>query len=107
VPELGAAPGLLDVARRWAATLADTKGVTLPPEELEPLLLEIAHDAVGHVVPGQDGALHRFTALYAASPMGIALADPDGEVVEANLALGQLLGCSPDKLRGRHLTDFG
>src|SRR5213083_76970 len=101
VPEPGAAPGLLDVARRWAATLADTKGVTLPPEELEPLLLEVAHDAIGQAGSQHDGALLRFTALYAASPMGIALADPDGEIVEANLALGQLLGCSPEKLRGR------
>ena len=73
MPEPGAAPGLLDVARRWAATLADTKGVTLPPEELEPLLLEIAHDAVDHAGRGHDGPLQRFTALYAASPMGIAV----------------------------------
>lgn len=107
MPESGAAPGLLDVARRWAATLADTKGVTLPLEELEPLLLEIAHDAVDHAGSGHGGALHRFTALYAASPMGIALAGPDGEIVEANLALGQLLGCSPNRLRGRHITDLG
>jgi diguanylate cyclase (GGDEF)-like protein/PAS domain S-box-containing protein len=107
VPEPGAAPGLVDVARRWAATLADTKGVTLSPEKLEEFLLEVAHDAVGHAGPAHDGALQRFSALYAASPMGIALADPDGEIVEANLALGQLLGCPPDRLRGRHITDLG
>jgi diguanylate cyclase (GGDEF)-like protein/PAS domain S-box-containing protein len=107
VSEPGAAPGLVDVARRWAATLADTKGVTLPPEELERLLLGVATDAVDHVSSGHDGALLRFSALYAASPMGIALADPDGEVVEANLALGQLLGCPPDRLRGRHITGLG
>ncbi len=107
MPEPGAASGLLDVARRWAATLADTKGVTLPPEELEALLLEVANDAVDQAGSQHDGALLRFTALYAASPMGIALADPDGGIVEANLALGQLLGCSPDRLRGRHITDLG
>ncbi|WP_206788861.1 bifunctional diguanylate cyclase/phosphodiesterase [Amycolatopsis sp. MtRt-6] len=95
------------MARRWAATLADTKGVTLPPEELEALLLEVAHDAVGQAGSQHDGALLRFTALYAASPMGIALADPDGDIVEANLALGQLLGCSPERLRGRHISDLG
>ncbi len=105
--EPGAAPGLVDVARRWAATLADTKGVTLPPEELEQLLLGVATDAVDHVSSGHDGALLRFSALYAASPMGIALADPDGGIVEANLALGQLLGCPPDRLRGRHITELG
>ncbi|WP_326954652.1 diguanylate cyclase domain-containing protein [Amycolatopsis sp. NBC_01286] len=95
------------MARRWAATLADTKGVTLPPEELEQLLLGVATDAVDHVSSGHDGALLRFSALYAASPMGIALADPDGGIVEANLALGQLLGCPPDRLRGRHITELG
>ncbi|WP_290061804.1 putative bifunctional diguanylate cyclase/phosphodiesterase [Amycolatopsis solani] len=95
------------MARRWAATLADTKGVTLPPEELEPLLLEVANEAADHAGSRHEGARLRFSALYAASPMGIALADPDGEIVEANLALGQLLGCSPEKLRGRHLTDLG
>ena len=107
MPEPGAAPGLVDVARRWAATLADTKGVTLPTEQLEQLLLELAHDAVDQADPGHDGALLRFTALYAASPLGIALADPDGAIVEANLALGQLLGCTPTKFRGRHITELG
>ncbi|WP_410592466.1 diguanylate cyclase domain-containing protein [Amycolatopsis sp. lyj-23] len=95
------------MARRWAATLADTKGVTLPPEELEALLLEVANDAVDQAGSQHDGALLRFTALYAASPMGIALADPDGAIVEANLALGQLLGCSPERLRGKHITELG
>jgi diguanylate cyclase (GGDEF)-like protein/PAS domain S-box-containing protein len=79
----------------------------LPPEELERLLLEVAYDAVDHAGVGHDGALQRFTALYAASPMGIALADPDGEIVEANLAMGQLLGCPPERLRGRHISDLG
>jgi len=107
VPEPGAAPGLVDVARRWAATLADTKGVTLPPEDLERFLLEVAHDAVDLADPGHDAALLRFTTLYAASPLGIALADPDGIIVEANDSLCRLLDRRPDQLRGRHLTELG
>lgn len=107
MPEPGAAPGLVDVARRWAATFADTKGVTLAPEELEQLLLEFAHDAVDQTEPSHDGALLRFTALYAASPLGIALADPDGHIVEANVALAQLLGCPAARFRGRHIADLG
>ena len=107
MPEPGAAPGLVDVARRWAATLADTKGVTLPTEELEHLLLEVAHEALGQAEPSHNGALLRFTALYAASPLGIALADPDGHIVEANVALAQLLGCPAARFRGRHIADLG
>lgn len=107
MPEPGAAPGLADVARRWAATFADTKGVTLPPEELERLLVDFARDATAEAASGHDGALLRFTALYSASPMGIALADPEGRIVEANAALGSLLGTPPEDFRGRHVTELG
>ncbi|MEC3976143.1 diguanylate cyclase domain-containing protein [Amycolatopsis sp. H20-H5] len=49
----------------------------------------------------------RFTALYAASPVGIALADRDGEIVEANIALGLLLGHPPEHFRGRNIAELG
>ncbi|MFD9896155.1 diguanylate cyclase domain-containing protein [Amycolatopsis sp. NPDC059027] len=107
MPDPGGSPGLVSVARRWAATLADTKGVTLPPDELEQLLHRFAFDAAPHLDTAHEGALRRFTALYAAAPVGIALAGPDGVVVEANAALGRLLGTNPDLLRGRHLGDLG
>ncbi|GAA4525788.1 diguanylate cyclase [Amycolatopsis samaneae] len=97
----------MSLARRWAAKLADTEGVTLPPDELEPLLLEFAREAAPHLDPAHEGALLRFTTLYAASPTGIALADREGVVVEANAALGKLLGTSPELVRGRHLTELG
>lgn len=99
-------PGLVDVARKWAATFADTKGVSLPPEELEQLLLGVAQDAL-RVEPNHQPALLRFTKLYSASPTGIALADQDGRIVEANAALGRLLGCRPAVLRGRPITELG
>ncbi|SFH05540.1 putative bifunctional diguanylate cyclase/phosphodiesterase [Amycolatopsis regifaucium] len=106
MPEPGAAPGLVDVARRWAATLADTKGVSLPQEQLEQLLLGVAQDAV-RAEPDHRPAVQRFSKLYSASPIGIALADSDGRIVEANDALGQLLGYRPSALRGRNIADLG
>jgi diguanylate cyclase (GGDEF)-like protein/PAS domain S-box-containing protein len=98
---------LADVARQWAATLADTKGVSLPAEELEGILLNVARDALTHAEPGRDAALHRFATLYAALPIGIALAGPSGEIVEANDALGLLLGVQPGQLHGRNIADLG
>jgi diguanylate cyclase (GGDEF)-like protein/PAS domain S-box-containing protein len=98
---------LADVARHWATALADTKGVSLPTEELEGILLKVAHDAIARTEPGRDAAVQRFAALYAASPIGIALADPTGKIVEANAALGDLLGETQDRLRGRNIADLG
>ena len=107
MPEPGVAPGLADVARQWAATLADTKGVSLPLEEIEGILLNVARDALTHAEPGRDAALHRFATMYAALPIGIALAGPSGEIVEANDALGLLLGVQPGQLHGRNIADLG
>jgi diguanylate cyclase (GGDEF)-like protein/PAS domain S-box-containing protein len=107
VPEPGFAPGLAEVAHHWAATLADTNGVTLPCEELEGILLNVARDAVKAAESTRDASGERFASLYSASPMGIALADPAGEIVEANDALATLLGLAPDDLRGRNIADLG
>ncbi|MFD6072743.1 putative bifunctional diguanylate cyclase/phosphodiesterase [Amycolatopsis lurida] len=106
MPEPGSAPGLVDVARRWAETLADSKGVSLPKEQLEQLLLGVAKDAV-LAEPDHQPAVLRFSKLYSASPVGIALADGNGVIVEANGALGRLLGCRPASLRGREIPDLG
>jgi diguanylate cyclase (GGDEF)-like protein/PAS domain S-box-containing protein len=111
VPEPGATPGLAEVAREWAATLADTKGVSLTPEELEGILLQVARAAVEHAPSERDStrdsALERFTGLYSLSPLGIALADHDGEIFEANPALIKLLGFPAEELRGRNISDLG
>ncbi|MFI5608024.1 EAL domain-containing protein [Amycolatopsis sp. NPDC051903] len=106
MPEPGAAPGLVDVARKFAATLTDTKGVTLPPAELERLLLEFAQQVVDTATPAHEGALLRFTTLFSAAPIGIALADTSGEIVEVNAALAKLLGSTQERLKGRHLADL-
>jgi diguanylate cyclase (GGDEF)-like protein/PAS domain S-box-containing protein len=87
--------------------MAHTDGVSLSPAQLEEILTGVVRDAVAMVDSARDAALRRFTALYSASPMGIALIDPDGNVVEANGALGAFLGHKPEELRGRKLGDLG
>ncbi|HVW43067.1 MAG TPA: diguanylate cyclase [Amycolatopsis sp.] len=106
MPEPGAAPGLVDVVQRWAAQLANTDGVSLPSQRLEQVLTGVVQDAVARAEASREAALRRFTALYAASPVGIALADTDGVIVEANAALGAFLGHKPEDLRARRLVDL-
>ena len=72
MPEPGAAPGLVDVVQRWAARLANTDGVSLPSQRLEEVLTGVVHDALARTEASREAALRRFTALYAASPVGIA-----------------------------------
>lgn len=107
VPEPGDAPGLVEVVQRWTARWADTEGVSLSPDQIERLVAGVARDAASHAEAAREAALRRFSALYSASPIGIALADPDGEIVEANAALGVLLGRKAEELRGRNLADLG
>ncbi|MGW4488772.1 EAL domain-containing protein [Amycolatopsis sp. NPDC004368] len=106
MPEPGAAPGLVDVVREFASTLTDTKGVTLPPAELEQLLLGFAREVAEIPNPAYEGAIRRFTTLFSAAPIGIALADTDGVIVEVNVSLVKLLGSTQVRLKGRHLADL-
>jgi diguanylate cyclase (GGDEF)-like protein/PAS domain S-box-containing protein len=87
--------------------MAHTDGVSLSPAQLEEILAGVVRDAVIKVESGRDAALRRFTALYSGSPMGIALINPDGNIVEANGALGAFLGHKPEDLHGRKLGDLG
>ncbi|MDT8913917.1 diguanylate cyclase domain-containing protein [Amycolatopsis sp. PS_44_ISF1] len=93
-----------ELARRYAALLADTKGVTLPRENRERLLLEFAREVLRNTDSAYEGVLRRFTTLFTVSPIAIALADTGGDIVEANPALGKLVGSPPARLRGRHLS---
>jgi two-component system cell cycle sensor histidine kinase/response regulator CckA len=45
----------------------------------------------------------RFRRCFANAPVGIALLDPSGRFEEANRAVGELFGVSPQSLRGRRL----
>lgn len=107
MPEPGGAPGLGEAVRRWAAQLAHTDGVGLSADRLEELLHDVVRDVVQPVEAAREAAIRRFSALYSTSPMGIALADPAGQIVEVNAALGALLGYKPEELLGRHLTELG
>ncbi|NYI07379.1 putative bifunctional diguanylate cyclase/phosphodiesterase [Allostreptomyces psammosilenae] len=46
----------------------------------------------------------RFRTMFDEAALGIAIADPNGFVVEANRALAQMLGRPVESLRGRDLT---
>jgi diguanylate cyclase (GGDEF)-like protein/PAS domain S-box-containing protein len=107
VAEPGEPPETAEVVRRWVARLARTDGVDISPDELEPLVAGVVADAVAKVESARERAVRRFTSLFSAAPIGIALADPDGEIVEVNSALAQFLGHRMDVLRGRKLGDLG
>ncbi|TVT18083.1 diguanylate cyclase [Amycolatopsis acidiphila] len=98
---------MAEVVRRWAVRLADTDGVGLSADALADVLQGVARDVLAKVDAGREAAIRRFSALYSAAPMGIALADPSGEIVEVNAALGTFLGQKPEDLRGRHIADLG
>lgn len=51
------------------------------------------------------GTENRFREVFASSATGIAITDLDTLCVEANPALGAIVGVEPDKLTGRRLTD--
>ncbi len=48
----------------------------------------------------------RFRAVFEQSGVGVALLSANGQVVEANYALAELLGTTPDALRGEPLHGF-
>ncbi len=57
-------------------------------------------EAVGVLPPAQ------VDSAFTNSPMGVALATPDGVVLAANAALGELLGVPAEELRGATLFAF-
>ncbi|MBO0839668.1 MAG: EAL domain-containing protein [Sciscionella sp.] len=48
----------------------------------------------------------RFRAVFAGAGVGIVISDLNGDIVEANDALGTLVGYSADELRGRNIFHF-
>lgn len=53
-----------------------------------------------------DAAADRFVALFSAAPIGIALTDEAGTIVEANRALGSMLGMNHETLRDTAFADL-
>lgn len=107
VPEPGVEPGLVEIAQRWATTLANTKGVALPSHDLQEILLDVAREVHDRYDRAREAAVLRFTTLYSASPVGIALADADGVIVETNTALARMLARTDDDLRGTPISGLG
>ncbi|MBW4646982.1 MAG: PAS domain S-box protein [Goleter apudmare HA4340-LM2] len=48
----------------------------------------------------------QFRAIFERSPIGIGLTDMKGQIVDINPSLCQMLGYSPEELRGKCLTDY-
>lgn len=48
----------------------------------------------------------RMRAILENSSEGLSLCDPSGRVLYASPATARMLGCSPEDLLGRHITDF-
>lgn len=56
---------------------------------------------------GRDEERRRLVTLFAASPVGIIEAGPDGTLIAANEAITQMLGYSTAELLGMHARDLG
>jgi PAS domain-containing protein len=48
----------------------------------------------------------RFQAMFEGAAIGIGICQLDGRMLEANAALGRMLGYSPQELTGTHAGDF-
>jgi diguanylate cyclase (GGDEF)-like protein/PAS domain S-box-containing protein len=55
---------------------------------------------------GADDLEGRFRQLVEATQGGLCLCEPDGTITYANQALADMIGCTPDELRGRSSFDF-
>lgn len=82
-------------------------GTSLSPEEVENVLTEVIRDAVAEAGMALQGAADRFSALFSRSPIGLALAGSEDEIVEVNQALAEFVGRRADELCGRPITDLG
>jgi diguanylate cyclase (GGDEF)-like protein/PAS domain S-box-containing protein len=98
---------MVEVVQRWATRLANTKGVSLDSAQLSGMLEDLVREATDEAETARRAAQLRFSALYSTAPIGIALTDSTGFVVQANAALGKLLGCRPELLEGQHLAALG
>ncbi len=94
---------------------APTNLVQLSPEELRGLVhqfqvyqieLEMQNEKLRRTQVELTQSRDRFNQLYDYAPVGYVTLDPDGTMVEANLALATMLGVERGKLVGRNLTCF-
>lgn len=96
------------------------------PRDLSPRQLELLHDAaqlVNHEIARREATLlvrqntefsmeagrdseARFRAVFEGAAVGIALLAPDGRLIEANQALGRIVGAPAAELTGMPLQDM-
>jgi PAS domain S-box-containing protein len=107
-----------DGARVEGEVLWRRDGTSFPVAYTQTPLTEDGSSAVGTVLVfrdisrrvQRDAALREseelFRAVFEGSPIGISLTDPDGTLADVNAAYAEMLGSSPEALRGRNLADF-
>jgi PAS domain-containing protein len=87
-----------------------TEGTRFTPGDRDILSLMSSQVAIAvERKRGQDALQRtesRFRAVFKRSPIGIALSDLDGRVVESNPALQAMLGCTSEEMRGMSMRDL-
>ncbi|MCP2166305.1 EAL domain-containing protein [Goodfellowiella coeruleoviolacea] len=100
LPELAAVPDLS--ARVFAVLGALAAGYAEARRERTFAQQEVAKDALIRAKNRSEHLLRtseaRFRALFDSSPMGMAVSDADGHFVEANPAIAEILGHSPEQV---------
>lgn len=59
-----------------------------------------------HIESTTEKTADRFRAVFEEAALGIAMATPDGHILEVNPAFARILGRSAAELSGRHLREF-
>ena len=102
-------PGrLTEVEMEFAHDLVNQLAIGIYQERLHQQVQEYA-DMLEHRVVRRTAELRaserRFRTIFEESALGIALVDVDGQVLESNPALREMLGYNEEELRGKHFWD--
>lgn len=106
--------GRQDLVERWKdragkeRTIRALKFAIPRPLEQSPLLGCIAWDLSDALAASESltRGKRRYREIFDIAEEGIWLVDADGDTVEVNQRMAQLLGYGIDEMRGRHLFDF-
>lgn len=104
MPEPGGTPEWTELAQRAAARLTATTGEGVPVDELEQAFAAVAREAWELATAAHEAWERRFAALYAGSPIAMALTDEDGRIADVNAAFTRVLGYRRGDVVGTPLT---